>query len=126
MRRTVRQQTAPGLPLTIQDAAETYPRRDPVVRTLERRTWWLGHGHVSTAFHTLADRARERDGAAAIPGAGLARNLLKPVEACHTSIDRQRTGIPHDGARYRYGECSRTGVVDATVPQRSSQRFGTR
>jgi hypothetical protein len=44
MRLTVMQQTAKGLPRTIQDEEETYPLRDPVVRALERLTWSLWHG----------------------------------------------------------------------------------
>ena len=50
MRLTVLQQTAKGLPLTIQDEEETYPLRDPVVRSLERLKWALWHGNVYKAF----------------------------------------------------------------------------
>jgi hypothetical protein len=122
MRLTVMQQTAKGLPLTIQDEEETYPLRDPVVRALERRTWSLWHGNVYKAFQKLTDLIMDLDGAAAT-GDGTARKLLKAVEEFYTYIDRNRAFIPNYGERYRYGERISTGFVESTVNQVSSKRF---
>src|SRR6266545_1995159 len=87
MRLTVMQQTAKGLPLTIQDEEETYTLRDPVVRTLERLKWSLWHGNVYKAFQKIADLVMDLDVAAAITGDGTARKLLKAVDDFHTYID---------------------------------------
>jgi hypothetical protein len=123
MRLTVMQQTAKGLPLTIQDEEETYPLRDPVVRSLERLKWSLWHGNVYKAFQKIADLAMDLDMAAAITGDGTARKLLKTVEEFHTYIDRNRAFIPNYGERYRYGERISTGFVESTVNQVISKRF---
>jgi len=122
MRLTVMQQTAKGLPLTMQDEEETYPLRDPVVRSLERLKWSLWHGHVYKAFQKLADLIMDLDVAAAT-GNGTARKLFKAVEEFHTYIDRNRAFIPNYGERYRYGERISTGFVESTVNQVISKRF---
>src|SRR5262245_63768658 len=54
MRRTVMQQTAKGLPETIQHAEGTYMPRCPIVRSLERLKWSLWHGNLYKAFHKIA------------------------------------------------------------------------
>jgi hypothetical protein len=123
LRLTGRPQTANGLPLTIQDEDETYTRRDPVVRSLERLNWSLWHGHVYQAFQKITDRAMDLEVAAAITGDGTARKLLKTVEEFHTYIDRNRAFIPNYGERYRYGERISTGFVESTVNQVISKRF---
>jgi hypothetical protein len=123
MRRTVMQQTAKGLPLTIQDEDETYPLCDPVVRSLERLKWSLWHGNVYQAFQKLTDLIMDLDVAVATTGDGTARNLLKAVEEFYTYSERHRAFIPNDGERYRYGERISTGVVASTVNQVMSKRF---
>ena len=122
MRLTVMQQTAKGLPLMIQAEEETYPLRDPVVRSLERLKWSLWHGNVYKAFQKLTDLIMDLDVAAAT-GDGTARKLFKAVEEFHTYIDRNRALIPNYGERYRYGERISTGFVESTVNQVISKRF---
>ena len=123
MRLTVMQQTAKGLPLTIQDEEETYPLRDPVVRALERLKWSLWHGNVYKAFQKLTDLVMDLDVAVASTGNGIARKLLKAVEEFYTYIERNRAFIPNYGERYRYGERISTGFVESTVNQVISKRF---
>ena len=123
MRLTVMQQTAKGLPQTIQDEEETYTLRDPVVRSLERLKWSLWHGNVYKAFQKIADLAMDLDVAVATTGDGTARKLLKAVEEFHTYIERNRAFIPNYGERYRYGERISTGFVESTVNQVISKRF---
>ena len=123
MRLTVMQQTAKGLPLTIQDEEETYTLRDPVVRALERLKWSLWHGNVYKAFQKITDLAMDLDVAMATTGDGTARKLLKAVEEFHTYMDRNRAFIPNYGERYRYGERISTGFVESTVNQVISKRF---
>jgi hypothetical protein len=123
MRLTVMQQTVRGLPHTIQDEEETYPLRDPVIRSLERLKWSLWHGNVYKAFQKIADLVMDLDVAAAITGDATARKLLKTVEEFHTYIDRNRAFIPNYGERYRYGERISTGFVESTVNQVISKRF---
>jgi hypothetical protein len=84
-RLTVMQQTAKGLPQTIQDEEETYPLRDPVVRSLEWLKWSLWHGNVYKAFQKLTDLVMDLDVAAAT-GEGTTRKLFKAVEEFHTYI----------------------------------------
>ena len=122
MRLTVMQQTAKGLPHTIQDEEETYPLRDPVVQALVRLKWSLWHGNVYKAFQKLTDLIMDLDVAAAT-GDGTARKLFKAVEEFHTYIDRNRAFIPNYGERYRYGERISTGFVESTVNQVISKRF---
>jgi hypothetical protein len=122
MRLTVMQQTAKGLPLTIQAEEETYPLRDPVVLSLERLKWSLWHGNVYKAFQKLTDLTMDLDVAAAT-GDGTTRKLFKAVEEFHTYIDRNRAFIPNYGERYRYGERISTGFVESTVNQVISKRF---
>ena len=109
--------------LTIQDEAETYPLRDPVVRTLKRLKWSLWHGHVYKTFQKIADLVMDLDVAAATTSDGTARKLLKTVEEFHTYIDRNRAFIPNYGERDRYGERISTGFVESTVNQVISKRF---
>ena len=123
MRLTVMQQTAKGLPLTIQDEEETYTLRDPVVRSLERLKWSLWHGNVYKAFQKLTDLVMDLDAAVATAGEGKARKLLKTVEEFYTYIERNRAFIPNYGERYRYGERISTGFVESTVNQVISRRF---
>jgi hypothetical protein len=123
MRLTVLQQTAKGLPLTIQDEEETYTLRDPVVRSLERLKWSLWHGNVYKAFQKITDLAMDLDVAVVATGDGTARKLLKAVEEFHTYIERNRAFIPNYGERYRYGERISTGFVESTVNQVISRRF---
>jgi hypothetical protein len=123
MRLTVMQQTANGLPLTIQDEEEMYTLRDPVVRTLERLQWSLWHGTVYKAFQKIVDLAMDLDVAVVATGNSTARKLLKTVEDFHTYIDRNRAFIPNYGERYRYGERISTGFVESTVNQVISKRF---
>jgi hypothetical protein len=117
------QQTAKGLPVTIQDEAETYTLRDPVVRSLERLKWSLWHGNVYQAFQKITDLAMDLDVAVATTDDGTARKLLRAVEEFHTYIERNRAVIPNYGARYRYGERISTGFVESTVNQVISKRF---
>jgi len=86
MRLTVMQQTAKGLPLTIQDEEETYTLRDPVARGLERLKWSLWHGNVYKAFQKLTDLVMDLDAAVASTGEGTARKLLKAVEEFYTYL----------------------------------------
>jgi hypothetical protein len=123
MRLTVMQQTAKGLPLTIQDEEETYPLRDPVVRALERLKWSLWHGNVYKAFQKLTDLVMDLDVAVATTGDGTARKLLKAVEEFYTYIERNHAFIPNYGERYRSGERISTGFVESTVNQVVSKRF---
>jgi hypothetical protein len=123
MRLTVMQQTAKGLPQTIQDEEATYPLRDPVVHQLERLKWALWHGNVYKAFHKIAALAMDLAVAVAITGDVTARKLLKAVEEFHTYIEWNRTFIPNYGERYRYGERISTGFVESTVNQVISRRF---
>jgi hypothetical protein len=53
MRLTVMQQTAKGLPETLQDEEATYMLRDPIVHQLERLKWSLWHGNLYKAFHNV-------------------------------------------------------------------------
>ena len=123
MRLTVMQQTAKGLPETIQDEEETFTLRDPVVHQLERLKWSLWHGNVYKAFHKIAALAMDLDVAAATTGNATARKLLKAIEEFHTYIERNRAFIPNYGERYRYGERISTGFVESTVNQVISKRF---
>jgi hypothetical protein len=76
MRLTVMQQTAKGLPLTIQDEEETYPLRELVIRSLERLKWSLWHGNVYKAFQKLTDLIMDLDVAVATTmGSASARDL---------------------------------------------------
>jgi hypothetical protein len=123
MRLTVMQQTAKGLPQTIQDEEATYTVRDPVVHQLERLKWALWHGNVYKAFHKIAALMMDLDGAVVTPEDATARKLLKAVEEFHTYIERNRAFIPNYGERYRYGERISTGFVESTVNQVISKRF---
>jgi hypothetical protein len=123
MRLTVLQQTAKGLPLTIQDEEETYTLRDPVIRSLERLKWSLWHGNVYKAFQKITDLAMDLDVAVATTDDATARKLLRAVEEFHTYIERNRAFIPNYGERYRYGERISTGFVESTVNQVVSKRF---
>jgi len=122
MRLTVMQQIAKGLPLTIQDEEDTYPLRDPVVRSLERLKWSRWHGNVYKAFQKLTDLVMDLDAAVATTGDGVARKLLKAVEEFYTYIEHNRAFIPNYGERYRYGERISTGFVESTVNQVISKR----
>jgi hypothetical protein len=115
MRLTVMQQTAKGLPQTIQDEEATYTLRDPVVDQLERLKWALWHGNVYKAFHKIAALAMDLDVAVATTGDSTARKPLKAVEEFHTYIERNRAFIPNYGERYRSGERISTGFVESTV-----------
>jgi hypothetical protein len=106
IRLTVLQQTAKGLPQTVQDEEETYPLRDPVVRSLERLKWSLWHGNVYKALQKIIDLAMDLDVAVVATDDGTARKLPKAVEEFHTYIDRNRAFIPNYGERSRYGERS--------------------
>lgn len=123
MRLTVMQQTAKGLPHTMQDEEETYTLRDPVIRALERLKWSLWHGNIYKAFQKLTDLVMDLDAAVATTGDGTARKLLKAVEEFYTYIERNRAFIPHYSERYRYGERISTGFVESTVNQVISKRF---
>jgi hypothetical protein len=123
MRLTVMQQTAQGLPQTIQDGEATDPLRDPVVHQLERLKWALWHGNVYKAFHKIAALAMDLAVAVVTTGDATARKLLKAIEEFHTYIERNRAFIPNYGERYRYGERISTGFVEATVNQVISKRM---
>src|SRR5919108_534533 len=123
MRLTVMQQTAKGLPQTIQDEEATYTLRDPVVHQLERLKWSLWHGNVYKACHKIAALAMDLDVAVTITGDATARKLLKTMEEFHTYIERNRAFIPNYGERYRSGERISTGFVESTVNQVVSKRF---
>ena len=123
MRLTVMQQTAKGLPQTIQDEDATYTLRDPVVDQLERLKWALCHGNVYKAFHKIAALVMDLDVAVAVTGDGTARKLLKAMEEFHTYIERNRAFIPNYGERYRCGERISTGFVESIVNQVVSKRF---
>jgi hypothetical protein len=123
MRLTVMQQTAKGLPQTIQGEEAMYPLRDPVVHQLERLKWSLWHGNVYKAFHKIATLVMDLDVAVATTGDGTARKLLKAIEEFHTYIERNRAFIPNYGERYRCGERISTGFVESTVNQVISKRF---
>jgi hypothetical protein len=112
MRLTVMQQTAKGLPQTIQDEEETYTLRDLVIRSLERLKWSLWHGNVYKAFQKITDLAMDLDVAVATTDDATARKLLRAVEEFHTYIER-----------YRHGERISTGFVESTVNQVISKRF---
>src|SRR5262245_56794465 len=114
MRLTVMQQTAKGLPQTIQDEDVTYALRAPVVHQLERLTWALWHGNVYKAFHKIAALVMDVDGAVAITGDVTARKLLKAIEEFHTYIERNPAFIPNYGERYRSGERISSGFVEST------------
>jgi hypothetical protein len=123
MRLTVMQQTAKGLPHTIQDEEATYTLRDPVIRSLERLKWSLWHGNVYKAFQKITDLAMDLDVAVATTDDATARKLLRAVEEFHTYIERNRAFIPNYGERYRHGERISTGFVESTVNQVISKRF---
>ena len=123
MRLTVMQQTAKGLPQTLQDEEETFTLRDPVVQQLERLKWSLWHGNVYKAFQKIATLAMDLDVAVTTTGDATARKLQKAVEEFHTYIERNRTFIPNYGERYRCGERISTGFVESTVNQVISRRF---
>jgi hypothetical protein len=74
IRLTVLQQTAKGLPLTIQDEEETYTLRDPVVRSLERLKWSLWHGNVYKAFQKITGLAMDLDVAVATTASASVRS----------------------------------------------------
>ena len=122
MRLTVLQQTAKGLPLTVQDEADTYVLRDAVVRELERLKWFLWHGNVYRAGQVVQSVEMDLDVAAAL-GDRIARKLLRAIEEFHTYIENNQGFIPNDGERYRQGERISTGVVESTVNQVVSRRF---
>jgi hypothetical protein len=98
MRLTVLQQTAKGLPLTVQDEDDTYVLRNAVVRELERLKWFLWHGNVYRAGQVVQSVEMDLDVAAAL-GDRIARKLLKAVEEFHTYIENNQGFIPN------YGEC---------------------
>jgi hypothetical protein len=123
MRLTVMQQTAKGLPHTIQDQEETYTLRDPVIHSLERLKWSLWHGNVYKAFQKITDLAMDLDVAVATTDDAMARKLLRAVEEFYTYIERNRAFIPNYGERYCYGERISTGFVESTVNQVISKRF---
>jgi hypothetical protein len=50
--------------------------------------------------------------------------LLKALSALRTYIEHNRHVIPNDGERYRNGEPLATGVVESTVYEVVSKRFG--
>jgi hypothetical protein len=122
MRLTVLQQTAKGLPLTVQDEEDTYVLREAVVRELERLKWFLWHGNVYRAVQVVQSVEMDLDVAAAL-GDRIARKLLKAVEEFHTYIENNQGFIPNYGERYRAGERISTGFVESTVNQVVSKRF---
>jgi hypothetical protein len=122
MRLPVLQQTAKGLPLTIQDEEDTYVLREAVVRALERLKWLLWHGNVYRALQVVESVEMDLD-VAAVLGDRMARKLLKAVEEFHTYIENNKGFIPNYGERYRQGERIRTGFVESTVNQVVSKRF---
>jgi hypothetical protein len=123
MRLTVLQQTAKGLPDPIRDAEGDYPLRDPVVRELERLTWYVWHGNVYKALQVVQSVEMDLDAAVATSGHGTMRKLLNAVEEFHTYIKNNGGFIPNDGERYRAGERISTGFVGSTVNQVISKRF---
>jgi hypothetical protein len=123
MRLTMRQQTANGLPERIRDEAADDPRRDPVVRDLDRLKWSLWHGNASKALQVVQSVEMDLDAAVATSGHGTARKLLKAVEEFHTYIETNQALIPNYGERYRAGERISTGFVESTVNQVISKRF---
>jgi hypothetical protein len=123
MRLTVLQQTAKGLPEQTRDEEQDYPLREPVVRELERLTWFLWHGNVYKALQVVQSVEMDLDAAVAMSGHGTARKLLKAVEESHTYIANNKGFIPNYGERYRAGERISTGFVESTVNQVISKRF---
>jgi hypothetical protein len=90
---------------------------------LERLKWSLWYGNLYKAFHKIATLVMDLDVAVATTGDAPARKLLKAIEEFHTYIERNRTFIPNDGERYRYGERISTSFVESTVTQVISRRF---
>jgi hypothetical protein len=66
----------------------------------------------------------DRDAAVATRGHGMARTLLKAVEAFQTYRAENQGCIPHDGERYWAGERSSTGFVASTVNHVIGTRCG--
>ena len=124
MRLTVRQPTATGVPDRTRDAEADSPLRAPVMQDLERLKWSLGHGHVCKALPVVQSSAMDVDAAVATRGQGPAQKLRNAVEAFHTSLASTQGFMRTSGERYRHGDRISPGVVDATVKQGSSQRFG--
>jgi hypothetical protein len=122
MRLTVLQQTAKGLPLTIQDEEDTYVLREAVVWELERLKWFLWHGNVYRALQVVESIEMDLD-VAATTSDGTARKLLKAVEEFHTYIENNGGFIPNYGERYRHSERISTGFVESMVNQVISKRF---
>jgi hypothetical protein len=115
LRLPVLQPTAQGVPNQRREEERDDPRRDPGGRALDRLTWVVWPGHVSTALPVAQSVAMALDAAGATRGQGTARKRLKAVAECPT--DRQDTGgvMPTDGARSRPGQRISTGVVESTV-----------
>jgi hypothetical protein len=47
MRLTVLHQTAKGLPITFDYDDQTYPLREPTLKTIESIKWYLWHGNIA-------------------------------------------------------------------------------
>jgi hypothetical protein len=122
MRLTVMQQTAKGLPETMQDEEMTYAVRTPVT-TLDRLKWFLWHGNVYQAVQVMQTIEGNLEVAVATSDDGTARKLLKAVEEFHTYITNNAGFIPNYGERYRHGERISTGFVESTVNQVVSKRM---
>src|SRR5262249_8328360 len=94
MRLTVMQQTAKGLPQTIQDEEATYTLRDPVVYQLERLKWALWHGNVYKAFHKIAALAMDLDEAVAPPAMRPHLHSSKPPRISTALLSAMATASP--------------------------------
>jgi hypothetical protein len=99
MRLTVMRQTAKSLPETAQDEERTYEVRAPVIRSLERLTWFLWHGNVYQACQGIQSVEGDLEVAIATSSDGPARKLLKAVEEFHTYITNNVGFIPNYGER---------------------------
>jgi hypothetical protein len=105
-------------PLT--EADEELHRVD-IGKQFERVKWFLWHGNVAGALHTIEDIEDELD---LLPKDGESRKkLLKAVREFRSYIEANQNFIPNYGDRYRHGEKISTAFAESAVNQVISKRM---
>ena len=90
-------------------------------KQLERVKWFLWHGNVAGALHTIEDIEDELD---LLPKDGESRKkLLKAVREFRSYIEANQNFIPNYGDRYRHGEKISTDFAESAVNQVVSKRM---
>ncbi|OTE95853.1 hypothetical protein BCS42_14620 [Crenothrix sp. D3] len=115
MRLTVLHQTAKGLPLTFDYDNQTYPLREPTLKTIESIKWYLWHGNTYQAIEHLDTLEMELETANEQGNDSVTRKLLRAVEEFHTYITNNQAFITNYGERYRQGDRISSGFVESAV-----------